>query len=201
MIDFLDNSLFAPSTPQVILLDCDGPLNMFDEHFLKIARPHTTQQELLNLGDWDYFKLLSRDETAEAFRALSKSEFWETIPPRPSAIATVNELRDRGHTIVFCTAPWEGCKTWEHIRRNWLKKHFNAKGKEDIIITAAKEFVYGDIFIDDKPENVLKWNKRWISKGCKSFLFETLSNKNDATAVDLYPRISVIDGKWEAIVK
>jgi len=201
MTNFLDDELFGIGEPRTIIFDCDGPLNMFDEHFLKIARPHTTQQELLDLGDWDYFKLLSREETAEAFRVLATDEYWETIPPRPSAIATVGELRNKGHNIIFCTAPWEGCKKWDHIRRKWLKKHFDAKGKEDIIITAAKEYVCGDFFIDDKPENVLKWNKRWLSKGFKSFLFETLSNKNDRSAKDLWPRIRVIDGKWEIVSK
>lgn len=187
--------------PQVIVFDCDGPLNTFDEEFLEITRPITTQEELLALGDWDIFKLLSRDELNYGFKILAEAGFWGNLKPKQSAQTMIEELRREGHTILFCTAPWEGCKDWDNVRRDWLKKHFNAKGREDVVITSAKEFVWGDVFVDDKPANIIKWNARWMSKGSKSFLYETLSNKHDKTAVELWPRVRVIDGKWEVVTK
>lgn len=58
------------------------------------------------------------------------------------------------------TAPLLHCPTWESERREWLRCHFGFKAR-DVIFTARKDLVHGDVLIDDKPEHVKEWSLRW----------------------------------------
>jgi len=102
------------------------------------------------------FDQLPVEEQNQVPRILNRSLFWWRLPVMPSAIKGIQTIRDRGHQIVFVTTPWRGCPDWNFIRTAWLKQHFNV-GPEDIIFCERKELIRGDVFIDDKTENVKNW--------------------------------------------
>lgn len=182
---------------KIILLDCDGPLTAFDEQILALVRPGTTKEELEALKDWDVFLLLDEKQLKECHKILKDPKFWKHQIPRELSQKMVESARKEGNEIVFVTSPWEGCREWDITRREWLKKHFDAKGRDDVIITAKKDLVYGNAFIDDKPSNVLDWKKRWGPKGGYGLLYETHTNK----FTDIYPRVvaDIEKGDWRFI--
>ena len=54
------------------------------------------------------------------------------------------------------TSPFYDSPTWVHERTCWVERHFGL-GHDDITHTRAKGGVYGDILLDDKPQNVAVW--------------------------------------------
>jgi 5'(3')-deoxyribonucleotidase len=59
--------------------------------------------------------------------------------------------------VHFVTAPAVESKTWVYERGQWLKRIFNADPINDVSHTKRKEFVHGDMLIDDTGEIVTKW--------------------------------------------
>jgi len=182
---------------KIIVLDVDGPLTAFDEQILELVRPGTTFQELEDLRDWDVFKILNEEQLIETHNILEDVQFWYNLKPRDLSQKIVNVMREDDNEVIFCTAPWTGCKEWDLARREWLIKHFGAKGREDIIITARKDVIYGDLFIDDKPSNVLEWKRRWTPHKCYGLLYETHTNKFE----NIWPRVRAKENDWEFIKK
>jgi 5'(3')-deoxyribonucleotidase len=62
--------------------------------------------------------------------------------------------------VVAVTTRFKPSKTWAFERDAWLSELFGFNTDDDIIYTGAKELVYGDVFVDDKPDNIIKWKKR-----------------------------------------
>ena len=182
---------------KIILLDCDGPLTAFDEEILSLVRPHTTKDELESLKNWDFFVIFNELELKKSETILNDPIFWRNQKPRDLSQKMVSDIRNEGHKIIFCTSPWESCREWEFTRRHWLKEHFGANGKNDVVITAKKELIFGHVFIDDKPDHIYSWKKQWDWTGGYSLLYETPSNK----FTDCYPRIRVENGEWNFIKK
>ena len=135
-----------------ILLDVDGVVADFTGHLLKLAAPRLHP---IDITDWNFFQFLTDNEARCARMLLDTSKFWETQPLIPGAEAGVAEFRAAGHDVVFVTSPWPSCKEWGYVRREWLKRHFGDAAP--VIVTGAKEYIEGGIFIDDRPETVRAW--------------------------------------------
>ncbi|KKQ97252.1 MAG: hypothetical protein UT24_C0050G0007 [Candidatus Woesebacteria bacterium GW2011_GWB1_39_12] len=188
------------SDKAIIILDVDEVLNSFGQQLADVIRPGITSAEIESLKNWDIFLLFNEEEMKQVHKLLSEVDFWANLLPRETSQKTVDQLRSEGHEIIFCTAPWPYCFGWETTRRDWLKKHYNADGREDLIITSRKDLVYGDMFVDDKPESVTKWQNRWCTYdtfNCHGFLYETPSNSFS----DVWPRVRVINEQWELVKK
>ncbi len=181
----------------VLLLDCDGPCACFDLTICKAVNPNLTIDDLRKLNDWDCFKLFNEEEMKTCLKILEDPQFWADLPVNEPAQKAVEAFRKTDIKVVFLTAPWTGCKEWDSVRRNWLKKHFEVDGRKDVIITSGKELVIGDVFIDDKLENIQNWDKQWGRFGKTSLLFETNTNFMS----DWYPRIQVVNDKWAISMK
>lgn len=181
--------------PDVTLLDVDGPCALFDLTILHAVNPKITIQDMRELNDWDVFKLFTKEEMKQCEKLLEDPQFWMNLPVNQPALRAVERIRQLGGRVVFLTSPWDGCKEWDHTRRSWLKKNFGAKGREDVIITSAKDLVYGELFIDDKLANIEAWHRRWGQDGRKGVLFETNTNFMS----EWYPRIVVKDDKWKIL--
>ena len=179
---------------EIILLDCDGPCADFDSAIIKAVNANITEQTLNEFGEWDIFKLFSEMEMIEVRKILKDSSFWANLVPNEHALKAVEKMRSLGAKVVFLTAPYSDCLEWEHTRRNWIKKHFGAKDSE-VIVTSAKEYVYGDIFIEDRLAFLTPWLIRWGSKKKKAIMFETPTNRNS----NWYPRVVVKDGNWKIL--
>ena len=141
----------------IILIDCDGVLANFQ----------SMAEDLVNefIGfvpkwdeEWDMF--LHPDVREH------KSALFSEITKRPGCIRNlakhefadrmVDELRGLGK-LIACTSVLGGHYPSERFA--WLNEELGFK-REDIILAHRKELVYGDVFIDDKPENILNWKEK-----------------------------------------
>jgi 5'(3')-deoxyribonucleotidase len=91
---------------------------------------------------------------------LRSPHFWESLDPIPGAVDVVYRLMDSGYGIVFCSAPWDGCREWHAARGVWLRKHFGDRFEFIAARKQGKHLVRGDVFIDDHVGTVRHWQAK-----------------------------------------
>ncbi len=73
---------------------------------------------------------------------------FSTFTPMPGAIDAVAALLDMGHEVfIASTPPWNNPDAWGQ-KRNWIEKYL-PQLKRKVILTHRKDFLIGDILIDD----------------------------------------------------
>jgi 5'(3')-deoxyribonucleotidase len=161
-----DDSL-NPNKP-ILLLDVDGVLADFISATLRILKkqasdPLTASYSHNDIKTWEMFSSLPaharhRDSVYEELKQRGGCTNIPVYAGAKEALAALKPLVD----TVILTSPFKGGETWVHERELWLEKHFGISHKK-MIHTGLKELVFGDILIDDKPEHIEKWAKRWRS--------------------------------------
>jgi len=154
-----------------ILLDCDGPMALFAEAYLDAYRKETGERRTVDEIDrWEISECPWFIERARAMgfthamrlfveRRVTERDFCSLITPRTEAIEAVAELRQIADVYVV-TSPWTSSPTWVYERTRWIERHFGIPPK-NVIHTAAKHLVHGDLLLDDKPSHVESWGERW----------------------------------------
>ena len=154
------------------LVDVDGVLADFTGRILADIGSDKT---LADIKTWQVFSkaYMSAEMRRKAFALLETFGWWASQPVIPGALVGVEALRTAGYEVLFVTSPWHGCSTWGHARRLWLRTNVGA-ADADVVITSRKELLQGDIFIDDKAENVEGW---YAAHGGFAVLFDAPYNQ------------------------
>jgi 5'(3')-deoxyribonucleotidase len=155
-----------------VLLDCDGPLGDFTGAYLAALYIESGENhEVKEVDRWaihqcgffqaaaDRMKITRTELKKRVDHHVSKPGFCYAINPQPDAKAAVLEL----HTLAdvwAVTSPWDSSQTWMHERHRWLQEHF-AIARDQIIQVGKKHPIHGDVFVDDKPSNVVAWAAAW----------------------------------------
>lgn len=156
----------------VLLLDCDGILADFHESYLKLIEYYTRQKfEKNKLYSWETLECLGlQDFKIKGVRLkdilksdIARSDFCLNIPVYENTKSQVDKLKELFEVIVV-TSPMHVCN-WVYQRTTWLEKNFNIT-KDKIIYASCKQYVKGDIFVDDSYQNCLKWSEMNPGKLC-----------------------------------
>jgi len=140
-----------------ILIDCDGVLSNYVQEVIKfINRETSTIISMEDITAWDPFEQHGFQHLKEKF----ENEYFVpgsclNMDPFPHAKESVPKLKQFGE-ILIVTAPELTVPTWDYERRKWLQNHFDIHHSH-VIFASAKHAVQGDIFIDDRPDNVENW--------------------------------------------
>ena len=151
-----------PNKP-IVLLDVDGVLANFVGHTLEqLASCGGTQ---LDVADWDTWNLLDNPKLTELDKEKIKT-LWNSvgfcagIHPYPNTLKAVAELKKLAE-VQFVTSPmWN--PHWPGERTEWLCNWFHVK-PDSVTHTSKKTNVWGNVFVDDKPEHVQAWHERWVA--------------------------------------
>ena len=140
-----------------VLIDVDEVIADFHGPIL------TTIEQVLNrkmaiedFDQWDLFAAFNHEERTAIFEVISAPGFCRQFKPVEGAHDAVAELRTIAD-VTAVTRPFPS-PTWVWDRTWWLMHVFGFHEME-IINTAAKHRVVGDVFLDDHPENVTNWMK------------------------------------------
>lgn len=142
-----------------VLLDVDGVLASFIAGALKSLKDlfgiDGTHDDIVNWHFETCFNLNAM-QMAELTHAWRQPGWCAALPPYPFAPDAVIRLRE--HAVVHpLTAPFNSMP-WMMERDAWLSAHCGFTRKE-IVHTEAKHLVKGDVFVDDKPEHVINWQR------------------------------------------
>lgn len=143
------------------LVDVDGVVADIVKATLQIVGKSTEsakdiEQHCYEWNVWDTFRGWEYDTIMQC---VHQPHFWKNLPLIKDAKFGINALGRAGHKITWVTAPTWKCPGWCDARVEWLHRHFG--GDMNIIIAGDKRHIHGDVFIDDKLENILAWKETW----------------------------------------
>lgn len=187
----------APRRPRV-LLDVDGVAGDFHLAGRRVIEEVTGRPAPAELATkWNVEKCyeMTPAEEAKVVRRFASSGFCSNIPPFPDAIDGVRALREIADVYVV-TAPFEVSPTWRNERDQWLARHFGFRAATQVIHTESKFLVKGDVFVDDKPLNVIEWQAAHPSG--HGFLWRQPYNGADVAGAHLIAHGCGLDS-WPAL--
>jgi 5'-nucleotidase len=145
----------------IFLVDMDGPLAGFDEHFfaqcaangwpLDVEGPHaqTARFATDHIPDREHRRL--------ARALVDDTDWFRELPVTPYAVEGMMHLEAYGWDVWVCTKPLEVNKTCRDSKAAWLEEHFPGYERK-LIITPDKSMVHGAILLDDAPH--IDWIRR-----------------------------------------
>lgn len=146
---------------------------------------------------WDCFSFFTPEENRRATELMANPLWWASCLPYPGAQDAIEHLRSQhpGTEILWITSPWDTCFGWESVRKDWLKKHFDAK-PEDVIFTKRKELVTLDLLIDDRASTIEKATE--VRSSMEAWLVNRPWNQ-DCSMKRRTSRVEIRDGIFEYI--
>jgi len=145
----------------VVLVDCDDVVCQCLKGMAELSFKKTgVEVPLESLTKWDFFDTVSHPDHPDLRKWVEEKmqePGWcyklETFPEAVDGIRRLKEICE----LFFVTAPFKG-EHWPHERRTWLQEHFNMEHWR-ILQTSTKFLVRGELFIDDKIEHCIDWEK------------------------------------------
>jgi len=115
-------------------------------------------------GSWDVGDALGLSKTQRAavrscMQLPGRAFSMKTYPGSVEAIKAISKFGD----VHFVTSPYNS-PTWVYDRDQWLQQHFGWELGKKVTYTDNKHICAGDVFVDDKPDNVESWSKAWPGK-------------------------------------
>lgn len=102
----------------------------------------------------------TNDEERRMYNVLKLPGIAKMVHPYPGAIEGVKRIAKIAD-VFFVTTPMKGSPTWANDRTEWLKKHFGEELGGKWVYTEYKYVVFGEILVDDRPENCIEFEKAW----------------------------------------
>lgn len=159
-----------------VLLDCDGILSDYCKACFKFIEEqdgevHTYEQ----VTHWDLFNVLGKGHLKPLMKARAALPGWcSGFPVCEGAQDAVKRIQvEYGAEVVVVTSPMN-TPYWADERRIWLEQHFGIP-KRRVISTEGKEYVDGDVLIDDSDENCRLWSTR---RGKTALLWDAPYNRD-----------------------
>jgi len=143
-----------------VLLDCDGVLADFCAASFALIEQHTGDRHLPEeVTQWDLFVAVGKPHLKPLMKETAAKSGWCLgFPIYPGAQDFVAKLQETCD-VVIVTSPMT-TPYWAYERTIWLEQHFSIpKGR--IVHTEGKQYVKGDVLIDDADENCFKWHKEF----------------------------------------
>lgn len=180
-----------------ILIDLDDTLSDFLQTLLnKYNDKYNTNHNISICDRWGIGDLFEHD----IFALIDEEEdFFVNVPPKDKAIGSVQVILDNSHKFdVFIVT---ACNKPEHYiqKVKWVQKWLPSFPIDRIIPTSEKSCIWGDIFIDDNPQNLSDWYCQMVELGYsmiipQAYMIDMCHNKNNTN----FDRVASI---YDAILK
>lgn len=132
-----------------VLADCHTPM-------IKLANDIAgTNFEPSDFTDWDLFKDPRIIPYAdEIWRCIYGKGWFLSLSPLDHSVRAVWRLAMFSEILILTSSL--DAPHYHHERNAWLKMHLGVD-RRHIVYTHSKYLVDGDVFIDDKPDNIFSW--------------------------------------------
>lgn len=156
-----------------LLIDVDGVVADFVQGILRAVGSSLKPEDITK---WDIRPFLTPEQREDMLAVQADPDFWRSLPVKDLAKEGM-KLLEATYKVTWVTSPWVSCEGWESARRDWLNEHFDMTKKgQNYIPTSAKEMVDGDVFFDDKPDNIKRWKTRHF-RG-RAYIFDAPYNRD-----------------------
>lgn len=94
----------------------------------------------------------------DVYKFFKEHSNYTSCPVLPGASESLLRLHEDGHDIIIATAT---AGQTAHLK--WLLVHKAAPwfNENNVMVGSRKEKLFGDVFIDDAPKNIIKYRNAW----------------------------------------
>lgn len=114
---------------------------------------HGTSVKKDDVTEWDVSLFFPEIPQSQVYAPLHEDDFWKTVKPFEDAAKYLQKLKDNGHRVLIVTT--SGYRTLKSKMDNVLFRYFPMFTWDDVIITAHKQLVNGDVLVDDGVHNLV----------------------------------------------
>lgn len=142
----------------------DGVVADFENHFMDVWKKRYPNEFFVPFEERKAFKIKDDypSEVRDKIRAIyHEQNFFLNLPVIDGAKEAIETLKNKGHTLFFCTSPLSDFKYSVIEKYIWVGKNFGPQWRKKIILTKDKTMIKGDILIDDKPEITGEIEPEW----------------------------------------
>ena len=145
-----------------ILVDMDDTLEDLCTPWVQyLNEKYGTAVTTDDIKDWHIAKVFPTLTREQVFEPLATEGFWERVKPLPKAYENICKLKYDGHRIFIVTASDPIISVPMKLEKV-LFRYFPFFSCNDVIITAQKQTIRGDILVDDAPHNLENGNYKRI---------------------------------------
>lgn len=148
----------------IILIDQDGVLADFETGFLENWQKKFPGRMYIPISERRnfYHTLDYPKEFQDDIRGIFRTPgFFAGLPVMEGAIDAVCEIKELGHEVFICTAPFPDNETCSQEKLDWIRRNLGREFLSHTIITYDKTLVRGNILIDDRGEVIGLLNSIW----------------------------------------
>lgn len=135
-----------------VLVDMDDTIeNLCETWVLCLNEKYGTAVPYDSINSWDmtvHFPMLTRDQI---FSILREEDFWRRVKPIDGASEYLQKLIADGHTVLIVTSSHQD--TVAPKMNLVLYKYFSFFTYKNVIIANQKDYIDGDILVDDGVHN------------------------------------------------
>lgn len=136
-----------------ILVDMDDTIeNLAEAWVAYLNARHQTSTNLSDITDWDISKAFPTLTKEQVYVPLFEDAFWSWVKPMEGASESLQKLIADGHTVLIVTT--SNYQTLAAKMEQVLFHYFLFLTWNDVIITAHKQLIKGDVLIDDGIHNL-----------------------------------------------
>lgn len=136
-----------------ILVDMDDTIeNLAEAWVAYLNARHQTSTSLSDITDWDISKAFPTLTKEQVYAPLFEDTFWSWVKPMKGASETLQKLIADGHTVLIVTT--SNYQTLAAKMEQVLFHYFPFLTWNDVIITAHKQLIKGDVLVDDGIHNL-----------------------------------------------
>ena len=133
---------------KTILVDMDGVLANTNQHFIDYEYQRSGEKIL-----WDNISGLLEEEAFPNFlEDVNTKNFFRTVPVMENAFQGLDYLNKKYNVLIVSSATEFPNSLTE--KAEWLAEHFPFISWKQMIFCGRKDFIKGDIMIDDHPKNL-----------------------------------------------
>ena len=136
-----------------ILVDMDDTIEYLLKAWVQgVNEAYGYRASYNDVRDWDVTRAFPGLTRAQVYEIPMRPGFWASVEPIPGAAEALKRLMDAGHEVLIVTAtPFESVP--EKIG-GWLFAHFPFLKWDQVIVAGKKQYIRGDVLIDDGVHNL-----------------------------------------------
>jgi 5'-nucleotidase len=137
-----------------ILMDMDGPLAAFDDHYFRRNEENgwpmevTVENQTLRFASGH---VIDKEHRRLATAMVNSPGWFRELPVTPGAQKGMAELAQVADVWIV-TKPLEANPTCRDDKAVWLEQHFGIGWIDKLILTPDKSLILGDLLVDDAPK-------------------------------------------------
>ena len=137
-----------------VLVDMDDTItDLLSAWIEMLNRRHGTNVLPKDVQQWDIAKSFPSLTREQVFDPLLCDSLWHYVHPKEGAVDTLRQLIEDGHRVFIVTT-----STYETLKAKMdvvLFHYFPFLSWDNVIITANKQMIKGDVLIDDGVHNLI----------------------------------------------